>query len=129
MSEPDRIPIKVLYDGACPFCSNFVRMMRLRRNFVPELVDIRAGGPDVDAAVRAGLDLDEGMVLIHEGQMYHGHEAVQRLALMSTRSDLFNRVNAAVFRRPRLARFVYPLLAFGRRCVLAVLGRPRFADG
>jgi hypothetical protein len=47
---------------------------------------------------------------------------------MSGPSDLFNRLNAALFRSPRVARLLYPMLRGGRNAVLRLLGRTKLAD-
>ena len=44
----------IIYDGQCPFCSRYVRLVRLRDSLGQvELVDARNGGPIVDEAVGA----------------------------------------------------------------------------
>ena len=69
--------------------------------------------------------MDGGMVLIHGGRYSHGAECIHRLALMSTRSDLFNRLNALIFRSRVLSEALYPVLRLGRNAALHILGRPR----
>ena len=113
----------VVYDGECPFCSRFVRMLRLRESVSLQLVDARAGGPLVDEVVTAGFDLDEGMVLRIGGKHYHGDECIHVLALLSTSSGAFNRLNVMVFRNRRAAELLYPLLRFMRNLTLKALGR------
>ncbi len=86
----------IVYDGECPFCSRYVAMLRLRETLGSiALVNARDGGPEVEEARAAGLDLDEGMVLKFDGRLYHGDDCIHRLALLSTPSGAFNRVNAA----------------------------------
>ncbi len=114
------------YDGDCPFCSRYVKYMRLRDSVgALDLVDVRDGGPLVEEILRAGLDLDEGMVLKLGGRYYHGADCIHALALLSGEADWFNRINAAIFRSPGLSRALYPLLRAGRNTVLRLLGRSR----
>ena len=116
----------LIYDGDCPFCSRYVRLVRLRRTIGPvELVNARSDHPAVAAARDRGLDLDAGMVLVLDGVDYHGDACLSRLALLSSRSDLFNRITFALFRRPAIARWAYPILRAGRNATLRLLGRPR----
>jgi hypothetical protein len=89
------------------------------------LFDARKGGPQVEEARRAGLDLDEGMVLKLDGRLYHGAECIHMLALLSTPSSWFNRVNAAMFRSRTASRLLYPVLRAGRNTVLRMLGRSK----
>jgi len=116
----------IVYDGDCPFCSRYVKLVRLREALGPvSIIDARQGGPVVDEIVEAGLDLDEGMVLKVDGQLFHGDDCIHRLALLSTPSGLFNHVNRAVFRSPRVSRLLYPVLRSCRNLVLRLLGRKK----
>ena len=114
----------IVYDGQCPFCSRYVKLVRLRESLGEvRLVNAREGGPLVAELQRAGVDLDEGMALQLDGRLYHGDECIHMLALLSTPSSAFNRLNAALFRSPRAARLLYPLLRAGRNTALRLLGR------
>lgn len=122
-------PAYIVYDGDCPFCSRYVRMIRLREaigNVV--LIDARSGDPRVEALMNQGYDLDEGMVLVDGDRIYWGDDCIHRLALMSTPSGAFNRVNAWIFRSPAASRMLYPVLKAGRRAVLTLLGRKKIRD-
>ncbi len=55
--------------------------------------------------------------------IYSGGECINRLALMSTQSGLFNRLNAALFSSPKFSRIAYPFLRCGRNLALKALGR------
>lgn len=114
----------IVYDGECPFCSAYVRLLRLRDAFgTVRLVNARSADPVVDAVRAAGLDLDAGMVLKLGGQLYSGDRCLHMLALMSTPSGIFNRLASAVFASPRLSRRLYPVLVAGRNATLRLLGR------
>ena len=114
----------ILYDGECPFCAAYVRMTRLRASAGPvRLIDARSDAPEVAEARAAGLDLDRGMVVKLDGRLYHGDAAMTALALLTTPSGGFNRMMRALFRRPALARALYPPMVAGRRRTLRLLGR------
>jgi len=113
----------LVYDGECPFCQRYTRLVRLRETIDVQLIDARVGGAEVDAIVAAGYNLDEGMVLEMGGRFYHGDACVHRLALLSSSSSLFNRLNKWMFSSPRAAKVLYPMLRFCRNVVLRLLGR------
>lgn len=116
--------ITIVYDGECPFCSNYVTMARLRAAAGPvELKDAREGGETVRMLQARGYDLNEGMAMIEGGVVYHGADCLNRMALLSTEADWFNRLNARIFRSPRLSRALYPALRFGRSVTLRLMGR------
>ena len=124
MSEaPD---ILLVYDRQCPACEMYSTLTRIRESVgTLRLVDARDGGEVMQRITDAGLDIDEGMVLIVGDTMYYGAEAIHRLALMSTRSGFFNRLTAFSFATERRARWLYPVLKAGRNLLLKLLRRHR----
>ena len=115
--------VYVVYDGDCPFCRNYVRLSNLRASGTSvELVNAREKGPIALECAERGFDLDEGMVVILEGRFYHGGDAVNRIALISSPSGIFNRVNRWIFRHPGLSRLLYPGLRACRNLTLRILG-------
>ncbi len=72
----------------------------------------------MDEITLAGLDIDRGMVLKINGSLYHGADAMHTLALLSTRSGVFNRLAYWVFRNKWLANVLYPVCRFFRNMLL-----------
>jgi len=126
--DPD---IWLVYDGECPFCSNYVKLVRLRRaagGAAVHLVDARSDHPIVKEIIDAGLDLDEGMALKIGERLYHGDEVMNQLALLSSPVDVFNRLHYWVFKSPRRAACLYPWLRAGRNATLRLLGRKKLSE-
>lgn len=116
----------LLYDGDCPFCASYVRYVRLRDTAGPvTLADARQYPSLVLEANALGFDVDQGMVLKLDGRYYFGGDCIHTLALLTTKSGAFNRLNRALFKSRTLARFAYPLLRAGRNFALLLLGRKR----
>ena len=114
----------IVYDGDCVFCQNYVRFLKLREAAGPvEMLNARANDPRVRAFWEAGYDLNEGMLFVHRGSVFHGADAVHVLAKLSGPNDLMNKANALIFSHQRLARTLYPLMKIGRRLTLFALGR------
>jgi predicted DCC family thiol-disulfide oxidoreductase YuxK len=113
-------PLRIVYDGDCPFCSRYVRLVRLRDNFDVELVDARA---DPETARRYGLDLNEGMIVDLDGAVHHGSDAVWILSQLSSRSGVWNRTLAGAFSSRFAARLLYPVMRLGRWATLLLLGK------
>lgn len=120
----------LVYDGECPFCSSYVKFVRIRESLGQlELVNARQGGPIVEE-VRAALNLEkEVVVLKFDGRLYCGPDCLQVLASLSSASNLFNRVNGFIFRSATLSRWLFPVMWVVRVTALRLLGRARFADG
>ena len=117
----------LVYDGDCPLCSRYTRMLKLRESFGPiELVSARSDHPIIGELTRRGFDLDVGIVLVEGDQVHFGAECLTRLALLSTPVGIFNRFSAAVLRSPKMSALAYPILRAGRLLLLRILGRERW---
>ena len=123
--EPTALPILV-YDGQCPFCANYIRLLRLREAFPGlQLLDARENRdhPAVRQLAAQGLLIDDGMALLSDDKVYHGAQSIQALAEFGGGS--FGRVNRWIFRSPRRSAALYPLLRCSRNLVLRLLGREK----
>lgn len=119
----------IIYDGDCIFCKSYTRFVRLRETVGPvELIDARSGHPMVLEYQRQGYDLNEGMLFVYKGQVYHGSDAVHALGGLSSSVSIFNRINRLVFSHRILAKALYPLLKAGRRVTLLLRGKSLIAD-
>jgi len=85
------------------------------------LVDARVPSELLAQVTAAGLDIDQGMVLKLGEQLYYGADAIAALALISSRSGLFNRVNYWIFRSSGVSRCLYPVLRSMRNLLLKIL--------
>lgn len=110
--------IEIFYDGECPFCSAWVRMLNLR-DAVGRVDLIDARGDDPRIAALGAVDLNAGMVVHHGGRLWHGAEAMHLLSILSERGGPLR----ALMRNPRRAALIYPALRTGRGLVLRLMGR------
>lgn len=119
----------IAYDGECPMCTNYARLVRLRAT-IPSVVlyNLRDLPPTERAAITNDYDLDEGMLFIWSGQVFHGSNAVNQIALLSSTSGAFNTANRIIFKHRLFTKAVYPILRFGRLMLLKLLRRHTFAD-
>jgi len=117
--------ILIVYDGACPFCSAYVRLLRLKEHIGQvELLNARAADARIARYQQQGFDLDQGMLVILGDVVHSGADAMHVLASCSTPSAGFNRLNAWIFASRFRCALLYPLLRVGRRIVLLILGVP-----
>ena len=113
----------VVYDGQCPFCTRYVKMLRLREAFGEvRLVDARSGEPEAIEAAEL-FDLDDGMAARVAGEWYHGADCMNVLSLASGPAPLVNRLLARLLSDKGRARALYPWLRGGRNLTLKLWGR------
>lgn len=123
-SQPNPPGVTLVYDGECPVCTAYSRAVRIRDDLGGlRLVDARENPEWVGQMAAMNIDLDKGFALLIGDTVWHGDEALNVLALIGSRSSMFNRLNRAIFGHAATARLMYPLLRGSRNALLKVLGR------
>lgn len=115
--------ILLIYDKECPACDYYCNLVRVRES-VGELkiVNARESSDVMNEITAMELDIDQGMVLKLDGQIYYGPDAIHVLSLIGTRSGFFNRLNYWLFRSKILSKILYPVLKACRNLLLKILG-------
>ncbi len=123
MNKITKEPILLIYDKQCPLCDAYCRWTRIRDSIGEiKMIDARHDSEVMAQITEEGLDIDQGMVLKMDGVLYYGTDAIHTLALISSRSNFFNRVTYHIFKSKRLSRILYPVFRFGRKILLRILG-------
>ena len=120
----DKKIMKIIYDGDCPFCSKYVRLIQLKNTVGDvELINARSNTSLTEKLKKLSIDVNQGMVLIDDEDIYFAEDCVHRLALLSTSSTLFNRINKFIFKHKILSKLLYPIMKAGRNLILVLLQR------
>jgi predicted DCC family thiol-disulfide oxidoreductase YuxK len=124
--DTDRPEVLLVYDKQCPACDAYCRLVRIRDTIGDiRIVNARERSEVMDEITANGLDIDQGMVLKMGGRLYFGADAIHALALISSRSGFFNRLNYRMFSSAGGAALLYPVLRFFRNLLLKILGRTK----
>ena len=114
-----RKEVWLVYDGECPICRPTANAIKIKNAVgTLHLVNARETHPILEQIKKAGVNLDDGMVVKFQDTLYHGVEAQHILALIGTNSDWFNRLNVCLFRSKFIAKFIYPILKLIRSILL-----------
>ena len=118
--------ILLIYDKQCPVCRYYCQVVRVRKTLGQlQTVNARENSEVLDEITRQGLNMDDGMVLKLDNTFYSGCDAIQMLALISTRSGILNRLNYWLFKSKTVSASLYPVLRFCRNVLLRMLGKTR----
>lgn len=118
--------ILLIYDRQCPACNYYCQIVRIRKSAGEiRIINARDGGEVMDEITAQGMDIDQGMVLKMGGRLYYGSDAIHALALISSRSGIFNRLNYWAFKSKSISRFFYPILRSLRNLLLKMLGKSK----
>jgi len=126
MTNENRKKVVLIYDKECPACQAFCIRTRINES-IGELIliDAREESPELQEITDLGWDIDQGMVLKVEDELYYGSDAIHALSLMSSRSGVFNRMNYWMFKSKRLSTVLYPFLRSCRNLLLKMLGKSK----
>ena len=95
----EREEILLVYDRECPACNAYCQVVRIRESVGDlRIVDARENSEVMNEITAQGLDIDQGMVLKMGDQLYYGSDAINTLALIGSRSGMFNRFNYWIFK-------------------------------
>jgi predicted DCC family thiol-disulfide oxidoreductase YuxK len=118
--------VLLVYDKECPFCEFYCQLVQIESSLGRvRIVDARRDSEVMQRITATGLDIDQGMVLQVGEQLFYGADAIHALALMSSRSGFFNRINYWMFKSALLSRLIYPVLRFFRNLALKLMGKTR----
>ena len=119
------VVVRVLYDGACPFCASYVRYARLRERVgAVELIDARQA-PDLVATYAARGHLIDDSFIVDDGARVLTHGA----AMAFIHGQLAPRwTGLPMLANARLLEAVYPSLRAMRNGALRLLGVPPIAE-
>lgn len=114
----------LIYDGDCPFCTQYVRFLKLQQAVGPvTLLNARECPALVRDLNAHHMNINKGMVWSEGGTLYYDHLAINRLAILSEDDDAMNTLNRLLFANPRISKYLYAVLKFGRRMTLRILHR------
>jgi predicted DCC family thiol-disulfide oxidoreductase YuxK len=126
MNKLNREEILLVYDGECPACNAYCQVVKTRESVGDlRIVDARENSEVLQEISAQGLDIDQGMVLKMGKQLYYGSDAIHTLALIGSRSGVFNHLNYWVFKSKRLSSIVYPILRISRNLLLKILRKTK----
>jgi predicted DCC family thiol-disulfide oxidoreductase YuxK len=118
--------ILLVYDKDCPACDNYCQVVRIRESIGElKIINARESSEVLEEITQLGLDIDQGMILKMGGVIYYGADAIHTLALISSRSGVFNRINYWLFKSKRVSAVLYPLLRSFRNLLLKMLGKTK----
>jgi predicted DCC family thiol-disulfide oxidoreductase YuxK len=126
MQQAESEEILLVYDKECPVCHTYCQNVQIRKTAGDlKIVDAREKSEVMDEITARGLDIDQGMVLLKDGNLFYGADAIHELSLLSDRSNVFNRLNYSTFRSKSISDVLYPLLRAGRNLLLKILGKTK----
>ena len=122
--DPDTLYL--IYDEECVLCRYSANAMRLRKSVTSfELINARDDHHLITIAKKRNLNLNEGIIVFYQNQIWTGSDALHHLALLMTPFNSFNRISSFLFKRKWVSRLSYPLLKSLRQLLLWIRNKKR----
>ena len=123
MKEDNKNIIYFVYDGQCPICQLGAAFYKVRKNS-GEVISIDArtqlNHQIIKEINQANLDLDEGMVIKYQNNLYQGSEALHLMAKLGADEGFLNRINNSLYQHKMLASLCYPFMKVARNLLLKI---------
>ena len=112
----------LLYDGECPFCDNYVKLIKLK-SILPDiqLLDAHCHKDMVDHFRKKGLEINDGMILSIDDSLYYGPDCIHALAVLTDNNTAFRKLNRIIFKNKTRAKLLYPILVHMRKLYFFIM--------
>ena len=118
--------IKFIYDGECPFCNHFAQLLELKKCLPTlQILDGRENLDQLTQLYKEGYDLNKGAILINNGNILHGAEAINWICseIKEPANDSLLEVLRIVFASNHRSKILFPILLWARRFALTFKGK------
>ena len=114
-----------IYDGQCPFCNYFAELLVLKSS-IPSLkiIDGRKNLVQLTKLYNKGYDLNNGAILIINGNIKHGSDAINWIfSVLEEPNDSLLEILKIIFISNKRSQIIFPFLLWARRILLSFKGK------
>ena len=117
--------ILFIYDGECPFCNHFAELLALKSSLPTlQILDGRENLDLLTQLYKKGYDLNKGAILINNGDIKHGADAVTWIcSKINKPNDPILEILRVTFNSNKRTTLLFPFLIWGRRILLTLKGK------
>tara|TARA_Y100001968_G_scaffold187116_1_gene171467 strand:- start:498 stop:899 length:402 start_codon:yes stop_codon:yes gene_type:complete len=114
-----------IYDGECPFCNHFAELLELKSSIPSlEIIDGRKNLEQLTQLFNQGYDLNKGAILINNGKVKHGAEAINWICSeLKDPNDSLLEILRIIFSSKKRGKNLFPFLLWARRILLTLKGK------
>ncbi len=118
----DKTELILLYDKQCPICERYAMYVDLKKMFNIRLLNARQELDRVKKLREAGYNIESGFILVIDGEVFQGYEAMMTLERITAPSGVLDRVKKIMLKIPGVGRIAYPIAKFVRFLMLRFKG-------
>ena len=114
--------ILLYYDGECPICRNYKEYLELRKKYDIRILNARDHLDEMKELERIGCDINQGMILVVDGLVSQGENALGVLFYLSGTKGFCDKLLFRLIQTHEIRICVYPLIKGIRKIMLFLLG-------
>lgn len=114
--------LTLYYDKECPFCNRYADYLSLQKLYGLELRNARISLDEINLQCPR-LDINEGMILVAEGECIQGGQALAYLDGLLERSSWFSRLHSVWALPQWVTRPLYTLIKKLRKVLLWLMNK------
>ena len=117
--------ILFIYDGECPFCNYFAELLELKSSLPSiQILDGRKNLEHLTQLYQQGYDLNNGAILITNGEVIHGADAINWICSeLKEPNDSLLEFLRIIFTSNKRSKILFPFLLWSRRVLLTIKGK------
>jgi predicted DCC family thiol-disulfide oxidoreductase YuxK len=116
--------VTIVYDGECPFCSDFVALNRLKESgYTLTIINARDTKNPVVVDLRKSYDIDNGMIVIYREKVLYGSSAARFISSSYSHKVLRASLYRLILGNQKIANILYPVLVFLRKLYFRLVGK------
>ncbi len=116
--------VTIIYDGECPFCSDFVSLNRLRSfGYRVDIVNARDNDNPKIKILRNKYNLDDGMIVICSDKILYGVSAARFIAMSYSKKNTRAFFYWSLLINEKFAGISYDILVKLRKIFFKITGK------
>ena len=114
--------IKIIYDGDCPFCNNFITVANLKKNLKNVVfLNARESIEAKEIISNCKLNIDKGMIVSISGKILFGERAATFIVINGSGGIIFL-IYKFLLSNEKVSKIIYPVLVFLRKTYFRIIG-------
>jgi predicted DCC family thiol-disulfide oxidoreductase YuxK len=117
--------IIIYYDGECPYCKSYQKVIDIKKKYSFELKDARLHPLEISNLKDQGYKIEDGILMIFKDEIFQGAQALRRIDLLIEKKTTISKLYALIIRLPFFANIMYPIVKIIRIVTLKIMGIKR----
>ena len=117
--------IIIYYDGECPYCKSYTKIIDIRKKYSFELKDARLHPLEISNLNDQGYKIENGILMVFKGEIFQGAKALKMIDHLIYKKTTISKLYGLIIGLPFFANIIYPIVKTIRIITLKIMGIKR----